>query len=114
MLRTMDKEKINIYKRKLEGEQERLMQEIASDTNPVDFGNDIEDASEEADEAEEFANRTALAQTKKEALIEIAHALKKIEEGTYGVCDNCKGEIGEEVLLAAPESALCAGCKKKE
>jgi len=39
-------------------------------------------------------------------------ALAKLDEGTYGVCDNCDGEIIAGRLKAAPESALCIQCAR--
>jgi len=104
---------MDAYKNRLEEQRGRLMREIASEEKPTDFGSDIDDSSEEASEAEEFANRTALAQTQKNELLEVERALQKIEGGTYGICDNCKNEIEEEALSVAPESALCTNCKKK-
>ena len=37
----------------------------------------------------------------------ILRALEKIEEGTYGVCDECGEPIPPPRLRIAPESALC-------
>jgi DnaK suppressor protein len=43
----------------------------------------------------------------------IERALAKLEEGTYGVCDECGGEIVAGRLKAAPESALCIECARE-
>ena len=40
----------------------------------------------------------------------IERALVKLDEGTYGTCDNCNKQIVAGRLLAAPESALCIEC----
>jgi DnaK suppressor protein len=40
-------------------------------------------------------------------------ALSKIEEGTYGVCEDCGEHIAFERLEALPFATLCIGCKKK-
>ena len=109
----LSKEKIEYYKEKLERERAQLFKEIEKYEKPEDFGADTEDLDEEADEGEEIGNRLAIAQVKRTALAEVEHALGKIEEGTYGVCDRCKGEISEKVFAAAPESALCGTCKKE-
>lgn len=37
----------------------------------------------------------------------IVRALEKLEEGSYGVCDACGGEISVGRLRIAPESNLC-------
>ena len=42
----------------------------------------------------------------------IDRALAKLEEGTYGVCDNCERPIGPARLKVAPESTLCIECAK--
>jgi len=110
----LTKEKIDQFKKELEQARDRLMREIANEEKPVDFGNDVEDFSEEADEAEEASNRTAIAHDQKKDLEEVNEALQRIEKNTYGICTNCGQEIGEDVLRIAPESSLCENCKKKE
>lgn len=37
-------------------------------------------------------------------------ALKRIADGTYGVCVRCGGEISQERLQAVPHAALCRNC----
>jgi DnaK suppressor protein len=43
----------------------------------------------------------------------LTRALSKLEEGTYGVCDNCGEPIAPRRLRAAPESALCIDCARE-
>jgi DnaK suppressor protein len=38
---------------------------------------------------------------------DVARALEKIDEGTYGICDRCGRLIAEERLEARPWSVLC-------
>jgi RNA polymerase-binding transcription factor DksA len=40
-------------------------------------------------------------------LADVEHALRRLEEGTYGVCEACGGPIGEERLRAVPAARLC-------
>jgi RNA polymerase-binding protein DksA len=47
-------------------------------------------------------------------LTKIDAALKKIDEGTYGMCESCGQPIGEERLEAVPWATLCIDCKRKE
>lgn len=44
----------------------------------------------------------------------IRNALAKIEDGTYGECENCGEEISHERLLARPEASLCINCKEEQ
>jgi DnaK suppressor protein len=42
----------------------------------------------------------------------IVRALEKLDEGSYGTCDGCGGEIPAGRLRIAPESALCVACAR--
>ena len=44
-------------------------------------------------------------------LVKIQEAIKRIESGTFGVCDGCGGEIEEKRLIARPVTTLCIDCK---
>jgi DnaK suppressor protein len=44
----------------------------------------------------------------------IDEALAKIEEGTYGECEDCGTEIAPKRLLARPVALLCVLCKEKQ
>lgn len=47
-----------------------------------------------------------------EELRAIDMALKRIEEGTYGICASCGAEIRPERLKAVPWTAVCAECAR--
>lgn len=38
------------------------------------------------------------------------HALRRLDEGLYGICDTCGGPIGRLRLDAFPRAARCLGC----
>jgi RNA polymerase-binding transcription factor len=41
---------------------------------------------------------------------EILNALKRMQEGTYGVCVSCGNRVDEERLSAIPDASLCIRC----
>jgi DnaK suppressor protein len=43
----------------------------------------------------------------------IDDALDSLDEGTYGMCAECGGEINEKRLQALPFARLCVECKSK-
>ena len=43
----------------------------------------------------------------------IVKALKLIEEGTFGICEECGEEISEARLVARPVTTLCIQCKRR-
>jgi len=44
----------------------------------------------------------------------IKSALERIENGTFGVCETCGGEISVNRLKARPVTSQCIDCKAKE
>ena len=40
----------------------------------------------------------------------IEAALRRIDEGRYGICDRCGNPIGAQVLLGNPASSVCLAC----
>lgn len=42
--------------------------------------------------------------------LRIERALRRIEDGTYGICQACEGPIPEARLVARPDAALCVEC----
>ncbi len=44
----------------------------------------------------------------------IDEALKRVADGTFGVCENCGDEISEERLRARPVTTLCVNCKTEQ
>lgn len=57
----------------------------------------------------EFA--LSLVSNEQEALYEIEEALKRLEEGTYGLCEMCEKAIRKERLEAVPFAKLCIQCQ---
>ena len=50
----------------------------------------------------------------KSFLDKITKALAKIEDGTFGVCEECGEEISVKRLEARPETTLCIKCKEDQ
>jgi RNA polymerase-binding protein DksA len=70
---------------------------------------DIEDAASELEEQEHVR---ALVRELEEQLNSLDLALKKVEQGTYGVCERCGQPIDPARLEAVPETTLCLPCKQ--
>ncbi len=45
-------------------------------------------------------------------LMRVENALKRIENGTYGKCLKCGGDISEERLMVFPSAENCIECEK--
>jgi DnaK suppressor protein len=43
----------------------------------------------------------------------LRHALAKFDDGSYGLCEECGGDIGFSRLQARPEARLCITCQTR-
>lgn len=51
--------------------------------------------------------------THRETLLKIDEALRKLDEGTYGICEDCGEEISEQRLKVLPFAIYCRDCQEK-
>jgi DnaK suppressor protein len=108
----LSEKELQDLKEQLEKEAGELEAQLKTVSKSPEFGSDTEtDFSEEADEAEEFADNLGLQDTLKARLRDIEEALDKMLRNEYGKCENCGQDIPLEVLKANPESKLCKNCK---
>lgn len=111
-------DQINTFQQKLEAEKQELEEDLAqlgriNPDNPKDWEavkadlNVLEsDYNEVADEFEEFEEATAVLKELETRLMEVRHALNKINNvgsaGEYGVCEVSDKPIPEERLEVNP------------
>ena len=73
-------------------------------------GDDQADAGAKTYEREQ---ELSLANISRDKLEQVLHALDRLADGTYGVCEICGQAIGKFRLQAAPRATLCRSCKEK-
>ena len=84
------------------------VENMALDTN--DLPDEMDLASSEYLQSFEFRLRGR----EKSLLSKLDLALKKIGDGTFGVCEICEEPIGKKRLEARPETTLCIKCKEDQ
>jgi DnaK suppressor protein len=75
------------------------------------YGNHVGEAASETSEAE---RNLALIDNLEQMREHIERALKRIDDGTYGLCLTCGKLIPAERLEALPFAEQCVSCKSKE
>ncbi|HEY0132568.1 MAG TPA: TraR/DksA C4-type zinc finger protein [Nannocystis sp.] len=78
--------------------------------SPDDRFDEVDQASSEYMQAFSFRLRGR----EKFLMDKIELALRKIDEGTYGVCEECEETIALKRLQARPEAPLCIQCKEAQ
>jgi DnaK suppressor protein len=84
------------------------VENMALDTN--DLPDEMDLASSEYLQSFEFRLRGR----EKSLLSKLDLALKKITDGTFGICEICEEPIGKKRLEARPETTLCIKCKEDQ
>jgi RNA polymerase-binding transcription factor DksA len=91
----------------------RLHAAVLAATQAGDAGPQVRDFKDAAsDEWDTALTDAGLAQAAEER-DEILAALRRIQDGTYGVCTDCGGDIDGRRLQALPAAALCATCQDR-
>ena len=70
----------------------------------------VDAASDELDKA--FVMRIRDRELK--LIKKIDEALKRIEDGSYGICEECGCDIEEKRLSARPVATMCIACKEEQ
>jgi DnaK suppressor protein len=47
-------------------------------------------------------------------MVKIKEALERVEDGTFGICEECGEKISEKRLRARPMTTLCIDCKHEQ
>lgn len=72
---------------------------------------DLEDRSIDVDETQ---REKEILNNEQDLLAQVNAALQRIEQGTYGICDNCGQPINEKRLEALPWASLCLKCEAEQ
>lgn len=78
--------------------------------DPNDLPDEMDLAASEYIQSFEFRLRGR----EKNLLTKLDLAIKKIEDGTFGICEVCEEPIGKKRLEARPETSLCIRCKEDQ
>ncbi|MEZ0323729.1 MAG: TraR/DksA family transcriptional regulator [Hydrogenothermaceae bacterium] len=108
----MDLEKI---KEKLLEKRQQILSSLeeASKTD-INEKTGVEDSADTVTSELSRETHYRLTQVDLETLYLIDLALRKIENGTYGICEECGAVIGEKRLEAIPWVRLCIDCSQNE
>jgi DnaK suppressor protein len=102
---------LQVQKEKIEQELNKVANKSSDHAAKFPVFGDKPD--ENAQEIEGYTTNLATKEMLEANLRDINGSLKRIEDGSYGVCKYCGNEIGEKRLLARPVASACIDCKTK-
>lgn len=111
----MRKETLRKFRKIFEAQKENVL--FNNQILREDFSVNADDRYDEIDQAAtdiEQAMRMRLCNRESLYLKKVNEALQRIEEGTFGECEECGEDIELKRLEARPTATLCVGCKEEQ
>jgi len=108
--RAADVEKLDALKQRLQEDMAILAQK---DGDRTLYGGDFESLVTAAQLASQHETDELLRRRLERRLDELAHVQRRLEQGSYGTCEQCGEEIPQERLQAMPDSVMCVSCQRQ-
>lgn len=116
MAKSLTKKEVETFRKLLEVKRDAVYQnakKTLSDNmvlDPNDLPDEMDLAASEALQSFEFRLRGR----EKAHLKKLDLALRKLDEGSFGICAECEEPINKKRLEARPETQLCIRCKEDQ
>ena len=110
----MNMKKYHLYKEMLlmrKVELEKILNNLSNEIKDINKC-EISDEADFAAASMDSGRGYQIYINQKRELEEINEALKKIEEGTYGICEMCEDPIQEARLKIKPHAKYCIICRE--
>ncbi len=111
----MNQENLAFFRQLLENELNQLLDKAgATVVELLTTGSDNE--PDPLDRATQDLDRNAryrIRSRESRLIKKIRHSLSAIEDGSYGICEDCEEPISMERLMARPVSRFCIVCKMR-
>ena len=108
----MRKRELSAFRKLLHERRQELVSEASRTVDGM--GENREQFPDPTDRASLEGNRNLLFRIRdreRKLISKIDEALGRIEDGSYGKCEECGADIGLERLRARPVTTLCIDCK---
>ena len=108
----MRKRELDMFRKLLDERRQELITEASRTVDGM--GENREQFPDPTDRASLEGNRNLMLRIRdreRKLITKIDEALGRIEDGSYGKCEECGLEIGIERLKARPVTTLCIDCK---
>ena len=112
----MEKERLEYFRVLLNGKLEELLSGAEKAVNGMSGSSD-DNFPDPTDRASHETDTNFLLRVKdreRRLITKVKEALKRIDDGAYGVCELCGEEISVKRLEVRPVTTCCIECKKEE
>jgi len=108
-------EKMKAYKTMLQQKINELLSEAGKTVSEMTNGKEnYPDPNDRASLESDRNFELRIRDRERKLILKMQEAIKRIDDGTFGICEVCGGPISEKRLMARPVTTLCIDCKTKQ
>ena len=112
---TLKSEKMETYKALLTQKINELLSEAGKTVTEMTNGKEnYPDPNDRASLESDRNFELRIRDRERKLIMKMQEAIKRIEDGVFGICEVCGGQISEKRLIARPVTTLCIDCKTKQ
>jgi DnaK suppressor protein len=102
---------VDIFRNLLNERRQELLTEAGKTVDGMDENGNFPDPTDRAAMESDRSFTLRIRDRERKLIAKIEEALRRLEDGSYGVCEECGGKINTERLKARPVTTLCIDCK---
>ena len=91
-----------------------LRLEAGKTVEPMDQDGNFPDPTDRASMESNRNSVLRIRDRERKLIFKIQQALQRLDDGEYGICEECGEEIGIDRLKARPVTTLCIDCKSSQ
>jgi DnaK suppressor protein len=115
LMATMTKKREDYFKKLLTKRLDDLLVEANKTvTGMTDQGGNFPDPTDRATLESDRNFTLRIRDRERRLIVKIKNALDRLENGAFGICEECGEAISDKRLKARPVTTLCINCKKKQ
>jgi RNA polymerase-binding transcription factor len=114
-LQTVKPEKSQVFRYLLTQKMNEILDEAEKTVSDMTTGKEnFPDPNDRATLESDRNFELRIRDRERKLLVKIQEAIKRLDDGVFGICEVCGGPISEKRLMARPVTTLCIDCKTKQ
>jgi DnaK suppressor protein len=102
---------VDFFRNLLNERKQELLTEAGKTVDGMDENGNFPDPTDRASMESDRSFTLRIRDRERKLIAKIEEALRRLEDGSYGVCEECGEKIGTARLKARPVTTLCIDCK---
>jgi DnaK suppressor protein len=114
-IQPMKPEKVRFFRYLLTQKMNELLDEAEKTVSDMTTGKEnFPDPNDRATLESDRNFELRIRDRERKLIVKIQEAIKRLDDGVFGICNDCGGTISEKRLIARPVTTQCIDCKTKQ